>query len=171
MLQWVTAQLRPHFDEIVVVGSPHDPPPSPGSGIPVICDPQPYQGPVEALRLGLDWVRGEVAFACGCDLPFIRAQLALALCAMSAEVDAAIPQVNGRLQVLHAAYRKNSLIALRTMSERGERSLQKIAALMRTRQVDEDELGFYDPRLLSFFNVNTPEDYEQALRLLNLAAR
>ncbi len=84
MLQWVTAQLRPHFDEIVVVGSPHDPPPSPGSGIPVICDPQPYQGPVEALRLGLDWVRGEVAFACGCDLPFIRAQLALALCAMTA---------------------------------------------------------------------------------------
>jgi molybdopterin-guanine dinucleotide biosynthesis protein A len=165
MLQWVIAQLRPHFDEIVVVAGAHDTPALPTTAGRVICDPQPFQGPVGALRRGLDFIRGDVAFACGCDLPFVRAQLAVTLCAMAAGVDAAIPRVNGRLQVLHAAYHKNCLAALRTMSEHGERSLQKLAALVRTRVIDEDEIRPYDPQLLSFFNVNTPAQYEEALRL------
>ena len=166
MLQWVVAQLLPHFGEIVVVAGPHDTPALP-TAVQVIRDPQPYQGPVDALRMGLDFVRGEVAFACGCDLPFVQAQLAVTLCAMAAKFDAAIPRVNGRLQVLHAAYHKNCVAALRTMSEHGERSLQRLAAMVRTRVIDEDEIRPYDPQLLSFFNVNTPAQYEEALRLQN----
>ena len=36
---------------------------------------------------------------------------------------------------------------------------------VRVRFVDEAEIDRFDPRHLSFFNVNTPDDLEQARRL------
>ena len=36
---------------------------------------------------------------------------------------------------------------------------------VRVRYVDEAEIDGFDPRHLSFFNVNTPADLEQARRL------
>jgi molybdopterin-guanine dinucleotide biosynthesis protein A len=36
---------------------------------------------------------------------------------------------------------------------------------VRVRWVDEAEIERYDPKHLSFFNVNTPADLEQARRL------
>ena len=33
--------------------------------------------------------------------------------------------------------------------------------------VPEDEIRALDPELLSFFNVNTPEDYQRALKLMD----
>lgn len=168
MLEWVVTQLSRCFDEVVVVAGANQ-----GTAVSalqsmaarVVWDFQPFEGPVKALHLGLNTVDADVAFACACDLPLLSATLALALCDMASGRDAAIPRVQDRLQVLHAAYRKSCLPALDAMVERGERTLHKLAPALDVRSVNEDELRRLDPELLSFFNVNTPQDYERARRL------
>jgi molybdenum cofactor guanylyltransferase len=168
MLERVVAELSRGFDDLVVVAGPRrDAAASALSGTParLVWDRGEFEGPVKALHLGLATVHAQVAFACACDLPLVNAKLALALCDMAAGHDAAIPVVHGRLQVLHAAYRMSCLPALDAMIRRAARKLQDIAPLLDARIVAEDELLAHDPELLSFLNVNTPEDYARALRL------
>ncbi len=167
MLEWTVDQLVGGFGDLAVVaGANQDMAGLALSAIKrVVRDTEPFEGPVKALRLGLATVHAGVAFVCACDLPFLNAALAVALCEMTAGNDAAIPMVGGRLQVLHAAYRKSCLPALDAMVNRGERALHKVASAPNSRIISEDELRRYDPELLSFFNVNTPEDYARAQRL------
>ena len=75
--------------------------------------------------------------------------------------------VHGRLQVLHAAYRKSCLPALDAMIARGDRRVQDLAPALDARIVSEAEVVPYDPQLLSFFNVNTPEDLARAELWIN----
>jgi molybdopterin-guanine dinucleotide biosynthesis protein A len=164
MLEWVVAELSRSFEEVVVVAGVNQR--AVDTAARMLRDSEPFEGPVKALRLGLSTISGEVAFACPCDLPFINAGLALALCDMAADRDAAIPLVQGRLQVLHAAYRKSCLPELDAMIQSGERALRKLTPSLDVRCVNEDEVRRYDPELLSFFNVNTPEDYARAQRLV-----
>jgi molybdopterin-guanine dinucleotide biosynthesis protein A len=168
MLERVVAELSRGFDDVVVVaGSHRGAAVSALSGTParLVWDRGEFEGPVKALRLGLAAVDAEVAFASACDLPLVNAELAIALCDMATGHDAAIPVVHGRLQVLHAAYLMTCLPALDAMIGRGARKLQDLAPLLDARMVTEDELRAFDPELLSFVNVNTPQDYARALRL------
>jgi molybdopterin-guanine dinucleotide biosynthesis protein A len=169
MLERVVAELGRGFDKVVVVaGTPAAEAASALSAgfVRVIWDCAAFEGPVKALRLGLATAGAEVAFACACDLPFVSAALAAALCAMAAGHDAAIPMVGSRLQVLHAAYRKSCLPVLDAMIAGDERRLQDVVPRLRARIVSEDELRPYDPQLLSFLNVNTPAEYARAMRLV-----
>jgi molybdopterin-guanine dinucleotide biosynthesis protein A len=165
LIQHMVAQLRRRFCEVIIVSRPDQAGAVSDVGARVVFDDEPFEGPVKALHLGLSAIKTEVAFACGCDLPFLNGELAKALCALAAGYDAAIPQIEGRLQVLHAAYQRNCAPALQTMIEAGQHKLQELVPLLRARMVNESELRRHDRPLLSFFNVNTPTQYQQALRL------
>jgi molybdopterin-guanine dinucleotide biosynthesis protein A len=168
MIERTVAELSRVFDQVLVVAGEHQAQTMSrlkAAAAQVIYDRNPFQGPLPAMRLGLDSTDADCVFACGCDLPFIHPELARALCAMAEGYDAAIPIVEGRLQVLHAAYRRTCSNALRTMLQRGERRLHAIVPLINVRLVNEEEIRPHDPRLLSFFNLNTPEQYRHAQRL------
>lgn len=168
MVEWVVAQLSSAFEDVVVVAGVNQGAAGAalsGTAARVVWDRAPFEGPVKALSLGLSTVDAEVAFACACDLPFLNVRLALALCDMAAGHDAVIPVVQDRRQVLHAAYRKSCGPALDAMVQRGESKLQDLVPALDVRFVNEDELRRYDRELLSFFNVNTPQDYARAQRL------
>jgi len=87
---------------------------------------------------------------------------------MIADFDAVIPEVGGKLQPLHAVYRKQCARKIESLAVGGEKRLTAIAAAVNARKVDEDEVRKIDPQLLSFFNVNTPEDYRRALEIAGL---
>jgi molybdopterin-guanine dinucleotide biosynthesis protein A len=134
-------------------------------------DDAAFEGPVGALRRGLARARGEIVFACSCDLPLLRSDLAAALCAMIEGDDAVIPQIDRLSQPLCAAYRRGpAAAALVAMEAAGEHRLTLIAERLNVRPVDERELRAFDPDLRSFLNVNTAEDYARALRLARKAS-
>jgi molybdopterin-guanine dinucleotide biosynthesis protein A len=168
MLERVVARLAVSFAEVVVIAATAVTDASALSQpfVRIIRDSKPFEGPVKALRVGLTNVHSEVAFACACDLPLVNAALAAGLCAMAERRDAAIPLIHGRLQVLHAAYRKSCLPALDAMLARGGRRLRDLAPALDARIVGEAEVLAQDPQLLSFFNVNTPEDHARAELLI-----
>jgi molybdenum cofactor guanylyltransferase len=130
-------------------------------------DDAAFEGPVQAMRRGLARASGEIVFACSCDLPLLRAEVAVALCAMLvAGDDAVIPQIDGMPQPLCAAYRRERAVAaLAAMETAGEKRVTLIAERLNVRTIDEPALRKIDPDLRSFLNVNTAEDYARALRL------
>ncbi|HVC44241.1 MAG TPA: molybdenum cofactor guanylyltransferase [Candidatus Binataceae bacterium] len=136
----------------------------------LVRDAVAYAGPAVALGRGLAHARGEIAFACSCDLPLLNAGVARALCAMIGSHDAVMPEVDGRLQPLHAVYRRAPCsAALAAMTAGDERRLGAIADRIDVRRVTAIEMRRLDPDLLSLLNVNTAEDYARALRLLRMS--
>jgi molybdenum cofactor guanylyltransferase len=165
MLRRVVMELTQTFDEVLVVAGRHQHPALPATAARVLSDAEEFQGPVKALRMGLAAVHHEVAFVCASDLPLINGKLAVALCGMATGYDAVIPLVDGRLQVLHAVYHKSCMSMMDAMIARGERRLQELSPLVNARIVGEAELRSRDPELLSFLNVNTPEDYDRVQQI------
>lgn len=169
MLSRVVTRLRETFEEIVIVAGPNSvvAPEVLISGSRLVRDLVAFEGPVSALRMGLETIRAGVGFACACDLPFLSPSLAAAVCAMSEGHQAAIPLVEGRLQMLQAAYRRSCVQALDDMIGRADRQLNRLVDSIDARIVGEDEMRAYDPELISFLNVNTPADYARAQRLIS----
>ena len=59
---------------------------------------------------------------------------------------------------------RGTLPLLAEQLARGELTLARVFDRARTRRIDEDEIRRFDPEGSSFFNMNTPEDYAEALR-------
>lgn len=170
IIERIIAELRRGFDELIVVAAPPGIEPSTfverlASDVIVIRDEARFEGPAGALARGLRASRHEITFVCSCDLPLIRADVARALCAMVEKTDAAIPIIGGRLQPLHAAYRRRCVATIERGLAAGERRLTTLVESLNLHRADELELCRLDPELASFTNVNTPEDYERALRI------
>jgi len=172
ILERIVRELGRHFEEIIIVAAPPERAQASEpfaiclpSGVTLLHDETPYQGPVGALARGLEHARHTIVFACSWDLPLIKGKVARALCDMAFGYEAAIPEAGGRLQPLHAAYGREAAVgALQAMEAEGERRLTALALRLRIRRVSEAEIRPLDPELLSLLNVNTPEDYARALR-------
>jgi molybdopterin-guanine dinucleotide biosynthesis protein A len=167
LLTRIVIELKARFDELVIVAAPisEGHPRIEIPGLKIVHDESAFVGPLDALRRGLDALDHDVAFACSCDLPLLSSYVAAQLVAMLDDYDAVIPEVGGMLQPLHAVYRKRCARAIVSLEESGEKRLTASAGAINGRRVPEAELREIDPELRSFFNVNTPEEYQQALKL------
>lgn len=170
LVERIVAELRCAFSDIVVVAAPEaEQIEMPALGdVTIVSDETPYAGPVPALASGLRAARQDVVFACSCDLPMLRKEVAVWLVSLldeSHEYDAAIPQVGGRWQPLHAAYRRRCAGALDAMAARGKHRLSAVVENIHARLVNEAQYRQRDPEGLSCFNINTPADYARALKV------
>jgi molybdenum cofactor guanylyltransferase len=168
LLDVIVGRLKKAFREVVVVAPPAalaelklaDP-----AGVRIVHDPVPFQGPLAGLKRGLEVATGDPLFVCSCDLPMLSMPVAIELCSMLGYYDAAIPEVGGMLQPLHAAYRKRCAGAIDQLIERGERRALALAEVLKVRKIGEHHLRLLDPGLMSFYNINTPDEYRAALQM------
>ena len=167
LLTRIVIELKWWFEEIVIVAAPKSEalPRIEIPGLKIVHDEAAFAGPLDALRRGLKALDHDFAFACSCDLPLLNSDVAADLVAMLDDFDAVIPEVGGMLQPLHAVYRKHCANAIASLEASGEKRLTANANAVNARRVGELELRAIDPELSSFFNVNTPEDYQRALKL------
>ena len=98
-----------------------------------------------ALEHAFAEIQFDRAFVCSCDVPFVNGDLARKLCDMLGDDDALIPHVDGKLQMLHAVYRKDCAKTLATMRTHGESRLHEIVNLAKARIVPEEEIRALDP--------------------------
>lgn len=173
LLTRIVIELKWWFDEIVIVAAPESAgqPKVEIPGLKIVHDEAAFAGPLDALRRGLNALDHDVAFACSCDLPLLNSDVAADLVGMLDEFDAVIPEVGGKLQPLHAVYRKLCANAIASLEASGEKRLTANVGAVNARRVGEDELRRLDPELNSFFNVNTPEDYQRALKMAGLTGK
>ena len=132
--------------------------------ITLVRDQVAYQGPVAGIYYGLQEARGAIGFVTSCDVPFLNLRFISYLISQISDYDVVVPYWEERLQPLFAVYRREVAPLLKDQLDRGELRPISLYKKVRTREVAPDEIRRFDPEGLSFLNMNTPEDYQAALK-------
>jgi molybdopterin-guanine dinucleotide biosynthesis protein A len=164
ILVHIVSTLSRIFSEIVIVAAPEQELPSVPAPVIVVRDQVAHQGPVGGLCYGLKATSTDFSFVTSCDVVFLNPELILYLVSRISGCEVVVPHWEQRLQPLHAVYRRSVLPLLEDQLERGQLRPIHLFDRVRTCRVDEDDVRRFDPDGLSFLNMNTPQDYEEALR-------
>ncbi len=166
LIAHIVERLRPLADEVIVVTREREP--YLFLGLPIATDRYADVGPLAGLHAALEAAHGDLVALVACDMPFVSAEVFAFLLALARGADVVMPRIGGREEPLHAVYRREvCLPAVEAAIGAGQRRLIAFLPRVRVRYVDEDELRRVDPDLRSFVNVNTPEEWEEALRRLS----
>jgi molybdopterin-guanine dinucleotide biosynthesis protein A len=132
----------------------------------VLFDERPDLGPLEGIRTGLAALAPHVpqAFVTSCDVPGLQPALVRTLASSLADHDAVVPTDGERIYGMTAVYRTSMFSKIDAIYASGaSRRVSSLQAMARTRLMPIEELKHIDPRLDSFTNVNTPEQYFELL--------
>ncbi|WP_293767583.1 molybdenum cofactor guanylyltransferase [Sporichthya sp.] len=162
---------RSVFGQVVVVGAPGQNLTDLPEGVQVVHDPTEGLGPLQGLAAGLTAVADSrtIAFVCSVDMPFLHPVFVRQVLAAMDEVDVALPVVHGYRQPLAAGYRTELGERITAMLAEGARKPGELFEKVRLRELSAEDLladpdvARLDPNLDSVRNLNTPEEYEQAL--------
>ena len=157
--------LRECAEELIIVGNA--PERFEREDVPVIPDDAPGLGVVGGIATGIRAMRGETGIVIACDMPFLSGDLLRFVAASVGDADGALIESEKGYEPLCAAYRKTLLPTLDRMIAEGDLAAQRIVERgnLRVLDVAELECAGFDRRRL--FNMNTPEDWETARRLLS----
>jgi len=168
LIERVIDSIVPLTTEVlVVVGRPgqaealHLPP-----RVRVVSDRYPGRGSLGGIFTGVDASAERWSLVVACDLPFLNREVLRHLIEESGNVDAVIPRLEGQPEPLHALYSKACLAPMERMLRAGHLKIAPLFEAVRVRYVDEGTIDRIDPRHLSFFNINSEADVEEAQRLL-----
>jgi len=172
MLQRVVRQVGAVAEPIVVVAAPGQDLPGLPDAVCVVSDAVEGRGPLQGLSAGLAALPEtiELAYATATDVPFFKPEWITRLAELIGDNDLAIPYAEGRHHPLAALYRVKPVrpVIERLLAEDRLRPLFLMESV-KTRVVTPEELRAADPTLGTLRNVNTPEDYAQALNEAGLA--
>ena len=151
------------FDELLVIAK--DPAPYESLGLTALPDDPEFSQlsvPLAGIYTGLKAAGNDYIFAVACDMPFISGGLARRLADLRHGHDAVVPVIGGYREPLFTLYSKTAL-SRAGEALRGERlGLHRLFEDLNVLYVSEEELRVHDPELLSFVNVNTPEELKIA---------
>lgn len=125
-------------------------------------DASPGCGPIEGLRQGALAARGETLIVAPCDAPFLRPDLYRLLLEVLGTHDAAVPKLEA-IDPVRAAFRRHRVSEVLS-SFPDTPSPSALVDRLDARLVPRHRLQEADPDLASFFDVNTRDDLEQAIR-------
>jgi molybdopterin-guanine dinucleotide biosynthesis protein A len=127
-------------------------------GWPVVGDIYPDSGPLAGIHAALKSVTSPLIFVAGCDMPFLNKTLISYLCSLVEGYDVVIPRTAKSLEPLHAIYRRSIVKVIEKSLARGNRKIHQVFSELKTREVSEAEMLAVTGDLISFRNINTPED-------------
>jgi len=176
ILDWITDVYSQIFEEIILVTN------TPASYLEwdmnIVTDRFPVRSPLTGIHAGLFHSIAPYAFFVACDTPFIKKPLVEALINdIDPQTDAIIPETSNGLQPLFAIYSKKcrSLIekhlSRQKPNQQHKRLLQPALKVqcffeqVRVKSFPEELSREKDPELVSFFNVNRPEDMTRAEKI------
>jgi molybdenum cofactor guanylyltransferase len=166
MLQRVVRLLGDVTESLVVVAAPGQEIPALPGSIRVVRDEVSNRGPLQGLAAGLAALPNEVelAYATATDVPFLQPAWVTRLAELIGDHDLVIPEIGGYLHPLAALYRRKTVLPAveRLLAEDRLRPVFLLEALQALK-VDAQTMHQTDVELGTLRNLNTPEDYQQAL--------
>ena len=165
ILDRLLAVYRPIFHEIAL--SARDPEDFRDYDLPVAVDRFPARSSLTGIHAGLDAVQADHAFFTACDAPFLQPALVRALLAhVNPEDDVVLPRkADGYREPLCAVYSKRCLPHIEAQLRVDDFKIIHFFNQVRVREIPVEQLAPHDPDLLSFLNVNTPDELARAERL------
>ena len=170
MLERQVRLLRGVCRSVAIIGSTKV---SIGLDAPVFADEIAGRGPLGGIYTGLLYTRTEYNLFVGCDLPFLETRLLghLARLALDSQADVTVPQDRrGRLEPLCAIYRRRALPVVRARLREGANKTSGFFPLVRCRVIPWREVAAAGITPYIFDNMNTPEDWQTAVRHFSAAS-
>jgi len=126
----------------------------------------PSCGPITGLLTSISAVKTPFSFIMACDMPFTNTGIIKRLGEITREDDdIIIPRSVDGLEPLFAVYSRRCIPVLKNMVRDGNFRIQKMFSSLNTRYLSEEEIEYFDPRKVAFFNINNKEDLEKAKRI------
>jgi molybdopterin-guanine dinucleotide biosynthesis protein A len=166
MLPRVVRLLGEAVEPIVVVAAPDQELPPLPNGVLTVRDEERGRGPLQGLAAGLAALdgRADAAYASSCDVPFLRPAFVRRLIDLLGDSQICVPRVGEYHHPLAAVYRVEVLDTVRQLLAENRLRPFFLFEAVPTRVAGPAELADVDPTFQTLRNLNTPEEYEQALR-------
>lgn len=158
----ITTTLLTITDSVRLVGARDN------SQLPIVPDVYPQWGALGGLHAAVTACRRDWAIVVACDLPFVTSDLFRRLASLRENYDAVVPiQQDGRPQPLCAFYRSETCARRATeLIEAGRRRPLDLLDSVNTRWINFTELANLDQAERFFVNINTPDDYDDHIRVI-----
>lgn len=166
MLARVVRLLSEAISPIVVVAAPEQEVPPLPSEIVVVRDEEKDRGPLQGLAAGLTALQGkaEAAYLSSCDVPFLKPAFVRRLIDLLGDHAICVPRVGEYHHPLAAVYRLEVAETARQLLAEDRLRPFFLFETVSTRVVEAAELAAVDPTFQTLRNLNSPEEYEAALR-------
>jgi molybdopterin-guanine dinucleotide biosynthesis protein A len=167
LLQRVVSQLSSFNSDIIIVIAN-------GKSLPqftdyprfrIVTDIYPGRGALGGIHAGLAASNTFYNLVVAGDMPFLNQALLQYMVQVSPGFDLVVPRVGELVEPLHAVYAKSCQAPIERLLKQGEVKVRALFALVKVRYIDGDEIERFDPKHLSFFNVNTEADLKMAQQL------
>jgi molybdopterin-guanine dinucleotide biosynthesis protein A len=135
-------------------------------GVPVQPDLRPGCGALSGVHAALATASAEAVFVVACDLPLLHPALIRGLVSRLEGHDAVVPWSDKGPEPLCAVYRRRCHAAAEAALDGGELKMSDFLARLSVRRLQGEDLIRLDPDGLGLFNLNTPEDYQRARKIL-----
>jgi molybdopterin-guanine dinucleotide biosynthesis protein A len=172
MLQRVVRLLGTVVSPIVAVAATDQVLPELPREIIVTRDEREARGPLEGLRAGLRALPDSIdaAYVTSCDVPLLVPGFVTRMIELLGDNAIAVMEIEGFPHPLSAVYRRETLPQVESLLERDKLRPVFLFDAVRTRRVRPEEMVSADPQLRTLRNLNTREDYLEALRDAGLPA-
>ena len=131
--------------------------------LPMYPDALPDKGSLGGIYTAILNSRSEYTLCVACDMPFLNPALLRHMVALiRPEADVVVPTVDGYPEGLHAIYSQRCLEPIRRKLEADRLKIIGFYDEVRVRTLDEAQWQPFDPRGLSFRNINTPDELRDA---------
>ena len=129
----------------------------------IVTDIFPARSSLTGIHAGLFYAGHPYAFFSACDTPFLKREVVeTVLEHIRPADDLIIPKTAAGFEPLCAAYSQRCLKPAEEHVRANKLKIQLALQKVRIKHVPEAILRQKDPELVSFFNVNTPEELAQA---------
>jgi len=137
-------------------------------GLRLVPDLIPGRGALGGLWTALNAASQPLALVVACDMPFISSALLLAErdLLLQTQADGVVPHLEGGVEPFHAVYRRATCLpAIHSAIESDKWRADAWFSQAKIVLMREEQIRQHDPELLSFSNVNTPEELQRAEEL------
>ena len=161
ILDRICGVFKELFKEILLVAK--DPLPYIQEDIQIAADLFPVRSSLTGIHAGLFYATTPYVFFTACDTPFLKKEMVeTILDHIEQGSDIVIPQTDEGLEPLCAVYSKNCLPIAERHLVQNKLKISRVFQRTRVKTIPEKVLRLKDPDLISFFNVNTPDDLARA---------
>ena len=167
LVEFILEQVEGLGDDVLVISN--QPEAYAFLGFPVYTDVKPGIGALGGLLTALTYARTETAFVLACDMPFVNRDLLNYMIENLPGNDVVVPVYGDKnfIEPFRGLYAKACLPAVQKAVAAGKRRAIAFHPDVRVRLISQEEVEGFDPDGRSFINVNTPEEYQRALDLLD----
>lgn len=125
----------------------------------IVTDLFPFRSSLTGIHAGLFFTTTSHAFCAASDIPFLKKELVeTILDSIEPNIDIVIPATSKGLEPLCSVYSKKCIKPIEQQLIKQDLKIQKIFEKVRVKKLPENILRQNDPNLLSFYNINSPDD-------------